>query len=345
MSPFCDRLRLFAVAALGALAACATPPAPVHATGEAPATHRDDEAPVARTTRFEFRSRFVYNLHDRLLQWGVSDDRTGASCIATLPTAERAGWERGVAAFGALRPEVAPRGLALRLRYELYRPGDPVFDRIAKVPEWYRPALAAAGPAYRRCFWADDDRKNREWIHSLAARLARAETKIATRIEQAHHVTFDAERIPVDVVPNVSFEGAWTVVHPDHILISSTGPGYLGVDALETIFHEASHTIVSPRSDGSVAALRAAAEKEGIELHRDLWHVVLFFTAGDAAKKAIAEAWDQPYVQYLYAQGLFTRAWPELREPMEKIWQAYLDGKTTLDDAARQLVVATGKKR
>ncbi len=30
---------------------------------------------------------------------------------------------------------------------------------------------------------------------------------------------------------------------------------------------------------------------------------------------------------------------------MEKIWQAYLDGKTTLDDAARQLVVATGKKR
>jgi hypothetical protein len=307
---------------------------------------RDDSQPVARTARFDLYSRFTFNLHDRLRQWGVSDDRSGQSCIANLPAEGRKGWDRAVTAFHALRPEAAPPRLDLRLRYELLRPGDSSFDEgLGAVPAWYRAALADAAPAYRSCWWRNDDRRNREWIETLAARLARAEDGLARRIEAAHHVSLPAERIPVDVVPTVDFGGAGTVVHPHHILISSTQPGYEGFGGLETLFHEASHTVVNPGSDGSIATLRKAAEKQGVELPRDLWHAVLFFTAGEAAKKTVREVWQEPYRPYLYTSGLFERSWPTWREPLEQIWQPYLDGSSSLDDAAEKLVKAVTRKR
>lgn len=227
------------------------------------------------------------------------------------------------------------------------QPNDPSFDEgLGKVPAWYRPALASAAPAYRRCWWPDDNRQNREWILSNAARLARAEAALTKRVESAHQVAFPTERIPVDVVPTVDSSGANTVVYPRHIVISSTGPGYGSFGGLELLFHEATHTVVSPRSDGgSIAAIRRAAEAERVEVPRDLWHVVLFYTAGEATKKTVREIWGEPYVQYLYTSGLFERAWPTLRQPLEDAWQPYLDGKSTLDEAASRLVTEIGQKK
>src|SRR5688572_27194747 len=305
----------------------------------------DADAPVAQTGRFELYSRFTFNLHDRLRQWAVRDDRSGALCIARLPQAERDGWDRAVVAFQALRPDVVPPKLELRLRYELFRPNDPSITNLGAVPAWYRPALAGAGPAYRNCLWRDDDRKNREWILTVAARLARSEAALARRLESAHKVTLPPERIPVDVVPIVDYSGANTVVHPHHIVASSTQPGFEGFGGLEMLFHEASHTVVSPRSEGAIAVLRQTAERQGVELPRDLWRVVLFFTAGHAAEKTVLEIWGEPYRQYLYGTGLFERAWPDMREPVERVWRPYLDGRSSLEDAADALVAAVGRKR
>jgi len=325
------------------LPACSAPaPRPSTPTTALPP---DDDAPVATTARFEFRSRLTFNLHDRLRQWAVIDDRSGAACLASLPSADRDGWQRAVTAFQALRPGVMPPKLDVRLRYELFRPNDPAFnEHLGVVPNWYRPALKDATPAYRRCWWTKDDRKNRDWIATLAARLGRSEAILARRIEAAHHVTLPTERIPVDVVPTVDFAGANTVVDPHHILIGSTQAGYDGYGGVELVFHEASHTVVSPRSDGSIAALRTAAEKQGVTLPRDLWHAVLFFTAGHAAEQTVREVWGEPYRQYIYTSGLFERAWPELREPLERVWEPYLEGKSSLEDAATKLVAAVAKK-
>jgi hypothetical protein len=299
----------------------------------------DDATPVARTTHFELRSRFDFNLDDRLRQWGVRDDRTGATCIDALPARERDGWRRAVQAFSALRPNAVPPELELRLSYELALPNDRSFDEsLGPVPAWYRRTLADAAPAYRRCGWSDDDRRNREWILTVAARLARTEDVIARRVARAHGVVLPADRIPVDVVPTVDYTGARTVLHPNHIVVASEHAGYAGYGALEALFHEASHTIVSPRSEGSVAALRQAAKRRGIELPADLWHAVLFYTAGDATKKSVREAWGEPYQPYLYTSGLFQRAWPTWREPLEQAWQPYLDGRSSLDQAADRLV-------
>lgn len=301
------------------------------------------DGPVARTDRFLFYSRFDFNLHDRLLRWAVENDRAGADCIGALGDPERQNWDRAVDAFRALGAGGMER-TALRLRYERLKPGDASFNEsLGAVPGWYRPALANAASAYRRCWWPEDDRRNRAWIHALVPRLLRAEGIMARRIAAAHGVDFQAEPIPVDVVPKVNFGGGNTVVHPHHILISSMQPGYDGFGGVELIFHEASHTIVNPRSDGSIAALRGAAQQQRVQLPRDLWHAVLFFTAGHAARATIREAWGEPYEPYMYTQGLFTRAWPRWRGPLEQWWKPYLDGLLTLDEASARLVAATAE--
>jgi hypothetical protein len=309
------------------------------------ATRADDAAPVARTERFVFYSRFEFNLHDRLLHWANDEDRLARGCIDGLEPQVRANWEEAVRAFEPLRTPGSER-LALRLRYALVAPEDAeIRENLGAVPPWYRTAFDDASAAYRRCFWADDDRRNREWIRALVARVHRVEDTMAKRIELAHGIALENSPIPVDVVPVVNFGGAETVVHPHHILISSTQPGYDGFGGLELIFHEASHTVVSPRSDGSIAALRQAAEQEGVELPRDLWHAVLFFTAGHATQKTVREVWGDDYEPYMYSQGLFTRAWPRWREPFERWWRPYLDGAIPLEEAARGLVAEARSPR
>src|SRR5262249_39619591 len=128
---------------------------------------------------------------------------------------------------------------------------------------------------------------------------------------------------------------------PNHTVINSTQPTFQGNAAIELVFHEASHTIVSPRSDAaSVVALQHAAELEGIELHRDLWHIVLFYTAGFAAERAIAELWREPYEMYMSVAGVTARAWPQFAAALASGWRPYLEGKLSLEDAARIMVRA-----
>jgi hypothetical protein len=66
--------------------------------------------------------------------------------------------------------------------------------------------------------------------------------------------------------------------------------------------------------------------------------VVLFFTAGHAAVVTIDEIWGESYEQYMVTEGLFERAWPTYRAPMERWWAAWLRKEITLDEAAEALI-------
>jgi hypothetical protein len=318
------------------------PPPPTTTPGAEPAAGDAVAADaVAQTERFVFRSRLAFNLHDRLLRWATEDDRGGQECIAVLDETGRRGWDASVRAFEAFGERRDPRGdVALRVRIHLFDPTLEVMDRLGDVPAWHAPAMDAAEPAYRACFWEDDDRDNRAFIASLATLLSRAEAPMAERIATIHGVQWNTWPIPVDVVPRVNFGGANTTYSPRHILISSREPGYLGVGGIEMLFHEASHTIVTPGSEGSVAALRRAAESLDVPLHRDLWHMLIFATAGFAARDVIREVFGEAYEPYMYGQGVVERAWPKMRTPLDQFWGGYMAGEITLDEAATGLVRA-----
>lgn len=72
---------------------------------------------------------------------------------------------------------------------------------------------------------------------------------------------------------------------------------------------------------------------------RSLWHVVLFYTAGELTKQALAHR-GVTYEAYLYKTGLFDRAWPMYRPAIEAVLSDFIAGKRTREDMAHALVRA-----
>src|SRR5207253_1854776 len=140
---------------------------------------------------------------------------------------------------------------------------------------------AAATPAYKACRWAAQDEKNRRWIEELKPRLAADEQRIAPRLEQLYRKRWTGLPIPVDVVETAGWSGANSIVRNPaggHVLISSS---HQGPASLEVVFHEASHPLMG-RGDPVPQALDSAARAVDFRLPGDLWHVVLFYTTGEA---------------------------------------------------------------
>jgi hypothetical protein len=85
--------------------------------------------------------------------------------------------------------------------------------------------------------------------------------------------------------------------------------------------------------------VQAAAQADGAPLPGDFWHAMLFYTTGTAVKARLAET-GIAYEPYVYTQGLFERSWPWFREPLERWWQPYLDGRAPLTESLSRLVAA-----
>jgi hypothetical protein len=296
---------------------------------------------VAETDLFVFRSNLLFNLHDFLV-WNARAPRLVDSrphCLAALDPQKRKGYELGKAHYRTLRAEIVPFGrLAVALWFRLAG-----FDEVEILPP---DALAEtlahlelAAPAYKACWWPDHDARNRAWVAAVVEVLGEHGDALRSRHAQLYGADW-TEPLPVDVVGYVSPAGAGTVVNPDHILVASADPRHAGEAALEIVFHEASHTLLGP-GNGRVWTALAGADVPGAErLARELWHPVLFYTTGQAVAERLAGYGPGEYEPYLYRTGLFDRAWPHLREPLERHWQPYLDGTVGLDEAAWRLLEA-----
>ncbi len=135
----------------------------------------------------------------------------------------------------------------------------------------------------------------------------------------------------------VDFRGAMT-----HIQISSRNPGYQGAAALESVFHEASHELVSPRR-GPIAELLASASREtGVGVHQSLWHGLLFVTVGEVVRQVLAAAGEGPYQPF--ANDVFRGDWEILHRPLVERWLPFVRGETSREEAARSLMRALGER-
>jgi hypothetical protein len=66
---------------------------------------------------------------------------------------------------------------------------------------------------------------------------------------------------------------------------------------------------------------------------------VLFYIAGEVTRQQLAKDGVE-YNPYLYSTGLFDRAWPQFRVPVEQHVQAYIDGNITLQQMSANLAAA-----
>jgi hypothetical protein len=89
-------------------------------------------------------------------------------------------------------------------------------------------------------------------------------------------------------------------------------------------------------------ALDKAAEDADFRLPGDLWHVVLFYTTGEAVRRVLSDKGESTYKPMLY--GIYEKgAWVDYRDLLEKTWRPYVEGKRSLSDAAADLIKAVRK--
>ena len=297
------------------------------------------DALVAASGTFVFYSDPVTNLHDFLV-WNARSREPvepAPDCLAGLPAEQRVAFEHAREHYQVFATPGGNR-LLLALRYRLAG-----FDGFgladAAAIEAALAELPAAAPAYQKCWWPTHDARNRRWIAALEPLLAEHEEALTERLNGLYGAEL-GRPIPVDVVSYGSFTGADSVVDPDHLLLSSIEPSNAGYAALEVVFHEASHTVFGPRTDGELwTELEAAAKADGAPLPPNFWHAMLFYTTGSAVKARLAER-GIDYEQLLYTEGLFERSWPGYRGPLERLWQPYVDGRVPRVDALKEIVAA-----
>ena len=82
-----------------------------------------------------------------------------------------------------------------------------------------------------------------------------------------------------------------------------------------------------------LATLERIAKAEGEPLDNRLSHAMIFYTAGEATRRAV-----EGHVPYAEG-GVWARGMEPLRQALAAAWQPWLDGKVSREAAIRDLVL------
>jgi hypothetical protein len=335
-----------------------------------------DEPPSIPLPVFEFHSGFWLNLHHTLYRQArlQRSSAAGANAVtatagmSNLSAAEARAWN-GALAFYA--KAYADKDLTVSLEMTLIKNQLGDFETCedltgarkkscdAGLPAQLTQTLESAAPVYRTHLWTEHDRSNRRWITAVAPLVRRSGLDLSHRLAEIYQTPWPKERIRVDVTSFASSTGAYTTLDPLRVTISATDARNQGAEALEVLFHEASHGIADVVQD---AIFRECRQRDK-PIPRDLWHALLFYTTGEvirplassgAASAALsvsgsATASDSApaaapptsgYVPYAVREGLYKRGWENYLRILTQYWQPYLDGRVDFSDAVAHMVSA-----
>lgn len=276
--------------------------------------------PFLTTELFAFHSEPEINLHHFLLRWATLEappgtrvpelpeiplwesDRAG---LAQLTETERKTWAAAVAFYGERLV-----GRSLLFDHELVAIRDALTgkgsrEEVAEADRVVFDHLDHCLPIYRRHWWDRHDRIDREWVAAMAPLLVRHERRIASRIAAAYEAEWPSPPNRVDAVAYSNRTSAYTTGEP-HAIIAAADPALRPPWGFEILFHEHSH------SDALEQPLRAivhhAFESRGLQPPRNLWHILLFATAGEVVRSVRVAAGEIDYVPYAWENRVFTRS-------------------------------------
>ncbi|HET9804215.1 MAG TPA: hypothetical protein VFP96_13345 [Candidatus Acidoferrum sp.] len=301
---------------------------------------------------FEFHSGFWLNLHHTLYYQARQQRNPGAISVfsgAVLSPTEQKAWDAAINYYAQI---YAGKDLAVALDLVLIKNQLGDFETCedlaglkkktcdAGLPKQLTEVLNAAAPVYRVHLWQAHDRANRRWISSVAPLVRRSGVELSHRLAEIYQTDWPQERIRVDVSAYVNASGAYTTVDPLRVTVASLDQRNQGAEALEILFHEASHGI----SDNVANAIMRECRQRDKPVPRDLWHALLFYTTGEVIRPAVFTSEQgtarSGYVPYAVREGLYKRGWENYLRVLTDYWQPYLDGKQSFDDAIAHMVSA-----
>ncbi|NRB50975.1 MAG: hypothetical protein HRU41_25115 [Saprospiraceae bacterium] len=189
-------------------------------------------------------------------------------------------------------------------------------------------------PIYERFFWLKHQAQNEQVLQYNLPRIRAYEKQATARLSQLSQETWPVTKIRVDVTYLADWAGAYTTTNPVHIVTSTKEVGPEG-DWVETLFHEASHKLISGRRGKVSALIQKIAKEEALEIPRQLWHGILFYFSGAVIKDLlVADGID--YQLYMIRENVFGA----YQEALAKSLDPYLDGSQSLETAIRKLLIS-----
>lgn len=311
------------------------------------------EAPSLQKTTFDFHSDFWGNLHHFLYMQAVPQlpkkdlwPRLLASvamapadtqALARLSPAERTAWRSAVDYYAgaiASRDLLFDEGLR-GIKDQLAAAESSADLNGADVPAPLKAALLKAAPIYRHYFWSRHDAANRRWQAEQQPLLERHAASMCSALERIYETHWPRQPVRVDLSVYASWTGAYTW---DAITLSSADPRNQGLSGFEMLFHESSHLLsdkMQQTVDDDIKALSAGDAANAARVPKELWHAVVFYTAG----ALIAERFPG-YVPYADRNHLWERGnWSgSVRGLIEQDWMPYVRGDIALRPALAKLV-------
>lgn len=336
------------------IAACAValvlePSAAAQSSAQTPSRCGQGTTTVAATSRFEFCSDPWINLHHFLYQWareeaGLNRGRSRVPVperaeLAALSDEDRSAWLQSVSVY---RERLASKGHfdpeMLAIKEELLGlggdPGARPSGRIAEAGE----ALRNAMPVYLRRWWPRHDKANRAWTESVTTRLRTHEQRFVEMTIRVYGAVWPEERWRVDVSAYANWAAGYTT-SDGHVVIYSTDPRNQGLYALETVLHEIQHArVILGRT---LTDLSRAFEAAGADPPGNLWHALIFATAGEFVRSAAASEGSPAYIPYWIKEGFGDRlGWGELMPAVNRHWLPVVRGETSREEAFAALARA-----
>ena len=342
----------------------------------APAAPAQDEPAAVPLPVFEFHSGFWLNLHHTLYRQArlQRSSAAGANAVTTsaginnLSPAEARAWSTALAFY---TKTYADKDLTVSLEMILIKNQLGDFETCedlsgtkkktcdAGLPALLTQTLESAAPVYRAHLWTEHDRSNRRWIAAVAPLVRRSGLDLSHRLSEIYQTPWPKERIRVDVASFASSTGAYSTLDPLRVTVSSTDTRNQSAEALEVLFHEASHGI----ADVVQEAIFRECRQRDKPIPRDLWHALLFYTTGEVIRPVAAGGPSSPasvaatpsldpstggpaasvssgYVPYAVREGLYKRGWEDYLRVLTQYWQPYLDGRVDFSDAVAHMVSA-----
>jgi len=307
---------------------------------------RQSDARSEGTYPFEFHSGFWINLHHFLYEQALLRKRAGGPAQAASWAAKPDGkfsaeqqrlWDAALDYYaGSLtkRDFVFDEGMIEANDRLAESEGASDLSKSGLDGELAK-TLESVAPTYRALWWPKHDRANRFWIAVVTPMVRQFGATLIKDLAAAYKAKWPAEVIRVDVTEYANWAGAYTTFGSGekvHTTICSTDAGNQSFAALELLFHEASHWMVGPRNGAVARAIAREARARNKQEPRDLWHAIIFYTAGEITRQNLSEYGVNDYTPIAY-RGLYARAWPNLQRPLELYWQRYLEGKVDVDKA------------
>jgi hypothetical protein len=212
--------------------------------------------------------------------------------------------------------------------------GKASLDGIA-IDAGLKETLERLMPIYQKHMWSEHDKRNRAWIGAVQPLLDRHGAAISQALTRTYESTWPSDPVPVDLSVTAGPNGAYTTGPPTHVTMSSSEPSLQGLAALEMLFHEGSHSDVSNLFE----RVRQASSEQKVSVPPQLWHAVLFYTAGELTTREL-KAHGIAYTQYA-SEGLYTNlCGAGCREKIVEYWTPRLDGKRSPAEGLSALVAS-----